>query len=569
MRAKSLASTLVFIVAAISDSVAGTFSNLNHPRLYFSAKELPQLRQERKHGVHATIWKNIADSADWCLTKSPRTNWIAPVTPDPIYENLYDRFYAIMGDLAITEHLSFAYAFSGNAKYGDTARRWVLASCRVWQHEADERPDGGKAYAVMRMLKGVAVGYDIVYDRFTEAERKEIRDTLQRIGQKYFKEYFATATISRPAFHTHHAIVEWSSFGITALSLLGEIPEAESWLDATTKKFEQHLLPNGLATDGAQIEGGTFWASTMQYRLFFMDALRRVTSRGLFRRFETNMNAGLALASIAAEKFPGYDEHHGNVVLEPSYGQLDYYAPVLLALAREYRRPIYQRLALWDHSLGSIQKTRYITPHGEQLLFELGGYAYVWYDKTVPAKATEKKLSYHFPSVNEAYLRSSWKPNALLIGIRNGELVIHAGGKGILIQPGVSNSLPRLVIESLKDDGDVATLRCASTNNGEVSLTIELRRRENHITVRRKGLGEWQWWCHENPLRKNNSLSWPNAHLTVNTDEIVTMEPEGHAPKFAVGFEKLNLMDPAAKKFPLITVQPNANAECVAEIKFR
>ena len=128
----------------------------------------------------------------------------------------------------------------------------MLASCRAWQHEADEKPDGGQAYAVSRLLKGVAVGYDIVYERFTETERKEIRETLHRIAQKYFADYFTTPTISGPAFHTHHAIVEWSSFGVTALALLDEVPEAREWLDATVKKFEEHLLPAGLAADGAQ-----------------------------------------------------------------------------------------------------------------------------------------------------------------------------------------------------------------------------------------------------------------------------------------------------------------------------
>src|SRR5262249_30256919 len=144
--------------------------------------------------------------------------------------------------------------------------------------------------------------------------------------------------------------------------------------------FEQHLLPTGLAPDGAQVEGATFWASTMQYRLIFMDALRRVTGIDLFRTHASRMNADLALAAIAAEKAAAADEDHQTVVLEPSYGQLNYYAPVLLALAREYHRGLYQHFALWDRTLGSLQETRYVTPHGEALLFELGGYAYLWYD---------------------------------------------------------------------------------------------------------------------------------------------------------------------------------------------
>src|ERR1041385_8843376 len=174
------------LVSLCPVALAQPATNLPHPRLYFTQADLPKLRKSREHGLHRKIWRNVRESADWCLTLSPRQTWIAPVSPDPRYENLYDRFYAIMADLAITEHLAFAYALSGEARYGEAARQWVLASCRAWQHEADERPDSGKAYAVSRLLKGVAVGYDAAFERFNDAERAEIRDTLARIGRKYF-----------------------------------------------------------------------------------------------------------------------------------------------------------------------------------------------------------------------------------------------------------------------------------------------------------------------------------------------------------------------------------------------
>src|SRR2546430_14515526 len=109
--------------SAASSNAKVSSTTLSHPRLYFSSAELPHLRHLRQHGLHAKIWKNLVESADWCLTRTPRKDWIPPVSPDPIYENLYDRFYGIMGDLAITEHLSFAYGLSGKTKYGETARQ--------------------------------------------------------------------------------------------------------------------------------------------------------------------------------------------------------------------------------------------------------------------------------------------------------------------------------------------------------------------------------------------------------------------------------------------------------------
>jgi hypothetical protein len=561
-------SVILAIVAGLANvGQPATVSNLSHPRLYFTANEILLLREQRARGVHARIWKNLAESADWCLGRTPRAYWIAPVSPDPQHENLYDRFYAIMGDLAITEHLAFASALSGDPRYGEAARKWVLASCRAWQREADATPDGSKAYAVARLLKGVAVGYDVVHEHFTERERTEVRTTLTRIGQHYFTNYFATPTISGPGFHTHHAIVEWGSFGVTALALLGEVPPAQSWLDTTVTKFEQHLLPTGLAQDGAQVEGATFWASTMQYRLFFLDALRRVTGRDLFQKFATNMNADLALASIAAEKQSGYDQHHANVVLDPSYGQIDYYAPVLLFLAREYRRPICQYLALWDQSLGQVQKTRYVTPHGEQLLFSLGGYAYVWYDPSVAPKTGGEPLSYHFPSVDEAYARASWKPNDLMVGVRKGELVVHAGGQPVLIElDGGAAAWADLAVQRVEDDGAVTMIRCGRKE--EKSIKIELRRDEQRLFVRRQGVGDWRWWCQGAPLRAANELVWTNqVRLSVSKGTITEWDPTGYEPLLAVGNGALRLVDPLPQKFPRATVRPASTGEITLEVR--
>lgn len=537
-----------------------------HPRLYFTATELPGLRAQRKSGVPARIWRNLQRSAEECLSREPRQAWIAPVTPDPVYENLYDRFYAIMGDLAITEHLAFAAALGEEERFAVAARRWLLASCRAWQREADGEPDGGKAYAVTRLLKGVAVGYDCVYGRMTTGERDEIRDVLTRIGRRYFEGYFSTPTIAGPGFHTHHAIVEWSSFGVLALALLGEVPDADAWLAATVRKFETHLLPTGLAPDGAQTEGSTFWASTLQYRLFFMDALRRVTGRDLYQPFAATMNADLALAAVAGEHRPEHWIEHGSVVLEPGYGQLDYYAPVLLALAREYHHPTLRRLALWDRTLGSLQKTRYVTPKGEQLLFCLGPYAYLWCEPSAAQQPGEEKLSYAFPSVGEAYARASWEPGDLLVGVRKDQVVIHAGGEAVLVAGGNETTSTHEIRPELSDDGRLAVIRVRL--GGQETLVIELDRQAHRVHLRRRNPGEWTVWCHSRPEEAKDGLRWKaGGRLIVEAGRIARMQPDGYAPIMAVGNGKLLLADPAPRRFPQITLAPGTGGELSLEVR--
>jgi hypothetical protein len=167
------------------------------------------------------------------------------------------------------------------------------------------------------------------------------------------------------------------------------------------------------------------------------------------------------------------------VILEPSYGQLDYWAPVLLYLARQYRRPIYQHLALWDHSLGSIQKTRYMTPNGERLLFELGGYAYAWYDPSVPAAVeSDTPLSFLFPESNEGYARASFEPGGIVAGCRRGIVVVHAAGLPVFIDHFSGAGEPEPVRQlSLSDDGTRAILHCLGSGRLPfIEQTLELRR---------------------------------------------------------------------------------------------
>ncbi len=532
----------------------------SHPKLYFTPQELAEFEARRGEGTSKLIWDNLIASAECCLTKTPRQDYIAPVADDPIYENLYDRFYAMMMDMAIMEHLAFTYGLGGDGKYGEAARAWTLASCRAWKPDADATPDGGKAYAVLRLLKGVAVSYDLAWDRFTPEERIEIVTMLRTTTDNYYLNYFKTPEKESADFHTHHATVEFSSLGVVALALLDEVPEARDWMDFTTKKFEEHLLPMGLAEDGAQIEGATFWASTMQYRLFYMDALRRVTGKDLYPAFKQFMKADLAYAQIAAPKEPGWSENDQTVILSPSYGQLDYYAPVLLALAKEYRDPDAQRLALWDQTLGTLQQTRYITRKGEQLLFEMGGYAALWHDPSVEAELGSAALSYVFPSVGEVYARSGWEADGIVAGLKqSGETIIHAGGAVVLATKaaGAPDETKDGTVD-LKEESNTATLT-RNLNGVTTTLTLD---RPDQTTVTWSGLqAPVEFHAHQLPKVEENSLAWESGVvLEITTGALENLDPEGHVPAIVVGMGKLPLEDPLARAYPLVRITPNEGA---------
>lgn len=543
-----------------------------HPRLYFKAEDLPRLRELRKSGVHALIWKNLAKSADWCLTKAPRKDWIAPVSPDPVYLNLYNRFYGMMQDMAIMEHLAFAYAYSGDSRYLEGARKWTLACCRVWGREADGEPDASKAYAVMRLLKGVATAYDVIYPELAIPERNEIRKTLREIGHKYYQWYLDNPQMGTMKQGAHHSSVETASFGVAALALLGEVREAQDWLDLMVSRHIDHLLPQALTPSGAQTEGPTFWASTMQYRLMFMEPLRRVTGQDLFTPFAKQMDGAYALAVCAnPHEACRYDRIRQSVVFHPSYGQLNYFSPVLLYLAREYRRPLYQHLALWDRTLGTMQDTRYVTPDGEQLLFQFGGCEYVWYDETVkPGIEKTAPLSFSFPEVNQAYARSSYEPGALVMGQWCGVTEVHAGGRPVLVEEQELFKWPKAIERlALAEDGKKTTISCSACPELSFESQTMTLDRPGVVTISRKTSAAMRWFCHGNPTRRGNTLEWPNGtRVSVVKGGITSFEPEGYLDEMITGMGLLKLADPMPMKYPLIAAQPE-NGELVIEIRAR
>ena len=519
-------------------------------------------------GRASRIWANLSASADWCALQTPRTKWIPSVVPDPRFENLYDRFYAAMHDTAIVEHLAFASALSEPAHdpYFEPARRWALASAKTWKNEATNKPDASKAYAVLRILKGLAVAYDLLHDRLTDDERRQIRETLTAVGREYFV-FFKDPTTAGKGYNKHHGSVDAAPFGVVALALLGEVPEAQAWLDRMVEKHVDYLLPQALTPSGTSDQSSNFWASTLQYRIFFLDALRRVTGRDLFAEFPDALPGRISLAAVAGTqpRDLAYNESERTVLFGPDYGQIDYWSPVLVFLARQERRPIYQHLALWDESLGKLQRTRWITPtKKEELLFSFGGYAYVWFDPTVPDQV-EKDLPRAFefpePAVNEAYLRDTYQPGGLVVGFKKGSLIVHAGGRPVLVdllKTDDYNKPARPVDEMLvADDGRLAQIRSVGPRSAGIGeQRVELRR-PGRLTIRRETDGEMAWWCAGNlqaqakhpPMARWND---PRRHAWRRSP---ASSPRA-IPRSSAHYGGMQFADPHPFVYPVIRARP-------------
>ena len=553
--------------AAMIAAEAPTADQQGHPRLYFTTTDAPSIASRRETIQGAAIWKNLLKSADWCRDQPPRREWIPTLADDPQYENLYDRFYAAMHDAAIVETLAFASAlhFQDDDPYEAAAKAWLLAAADVWRHEAENPPDASKAYAVLRVAKSIAVGYDLLFDRLSESERTQVRDSIVPTLRAYYQ-FFQDPSVAGAGYNKHHGSVDAAPLGVAALALLGDVPEADAWLEMATEKHTAYLLDEALTPSGTNDQSSNFWASTLMYRIQFMDALRRVTGRDLFAEFPRSMPGQMALAAIAGRHPDDFyaNEANRSVLFGPNYGQLNYWSPVLVFLAREQRRPIYQYLAGWDATLGAVQRTRYVTPtRKEELLFGYGPYAYLWYDPTIPAEVEPdlpRSFMFPEPAVNEAYLRESFHPGGITVAMLKGSLAIHAGGRATFVDLAATNDVnqPSQPVDELLvvDDGRLAAIRCVGPAAGDVGEQwIELRR-PGLLTIERHTSRPIRWWHMDSPTRQDKSFAWPDGvQLRVEVGEVSQVDDRGHVES-PVHYGGMKFADPAPHVYQTVEVTP-------------
>lgn len=562
-----------------------------HPRLYFTADELAELRR-RPGGLRPAIWANMSAGAEACLAVPLRGEWIAPLDPDPVYENLYDRFWAMMSDAAVLEHLALTAAYGNDERIVAPARDRLRAACEVWTRETEPRPDYGSAYAVTRLVKAIAVGYDALYPWLNAAELSDVHATLVRYCTWLYAGWFTRPEIAgpvgmAPGLHSpHHSTVEWASFGVAALAMLGECAEATTWVRATVRQFEDHLLPDGLSADGAAPEGDQFWASTMQSRLWFMDPLRRVTGTDLFAGRDREMGGDFAAATAWVGQ-PG-----GRPYPDDPVGHVSSYAPVLPALAREYRRPHYQYLASWDSGLGNLDEAVMATPRRrERMRSATGCYAYGWYDPSVPARVEEARQGFHFPSLDEAFLRDGWSRTGMVVAIRRGRLVVHAGGQLVLadLTPAERVDVQRsreagtgiidldppgldLRVTAVTDDGTSATVECGNAA-GTALLRVVLDRERHRLLVERRDGQRRRWWSHPGAVQLDADLpAWcwsaggETTTVRLRRGGLECWQPRGHRPDRRVGYGLLDVPCDSDLAYPLTAVTPDGDGRVTIEV---
>jgi hypothetical protein len=227
-----------------------------HPRLFLRPEDLPRLRG----AVSGNAFTQLRAEADRLLGAEP--------TPEP----------ATMGDLRDpktaadwwpnrlqtlkacqeAETLAFVYLITREAKYGEGARKWIRHLCS-WNLEGPTNFTIN-CEAAKPILHRLPRAYDWAYDALSPEDRELVRRVATRRAQDAWKSRevgLGVGHLNSP--YSSHGQRTFHKLAENAIALLGDVPEAATWLDYAVNKFYA-TFPVWSDDDGGWHQGLSYWA---------------------------------------------------------------------------------------------------------------------------------------------------------------------------------------------------------------------------------------------------------------------------------------------------------------------
>ncbi len=260
----------------LSDLNSTTAANgTAHPRLMLNAAKLKQLKEvclTSPKEPYAAWYKSVVSMAD------KATNSSTPLLTSNDSESLtiLNRILALSFVYMITTD---ANNKNGTAKYKDRLYQELQAVANLtWD-------DTSKFLAVNQNAHCFGIAYDWLYDSWTDAEKKFIKDTLVEKALKkaeiYYKDTGRTKSTTGLLTSTHN----WNSCGnsgivVGSLAIADEADYTEltTWLIAEALKIMENNI-NHLGPGSGYTEGPSYTQFMLRYVTMFLSALTTATGQ--------------------------------------------------------------------------------------------------------------------------------------------------------------------------------------------------------------------------------------------------------------------------------------------------
>ena len=254
-----------------------------HPRLFVCASDLPVLREWIKREGRQRL-QDLEARAERILRDGPTPeptvlgNARNPQTRQYWWSNREQTVKACLE----AELLAFLWLLTEHSRYAEPARRWVM-------HLATWDPDGPTNFAInceaaKPMLHRLPRAYDWAYSVLSEQERQRVRAVMLRRATDAWRSWEVqegNGHLSRP--YDSHGNRTWHKLAECAIAFLGEIPEAEMWLDYAVHKFFA-AYPVWSDDDGGWHEGLSYWAGYMSKVVWWVEVAQKALGIDSFRK---------------------------------------------------------------------------------------------------------------------------------------------------------------------------------------------------------------------------------------------------------------------------------------------
>lgn len=306
-----------------------------HPRLWVREDELAAWRQRV---ADDPAFARVLRQADSLLGVDPSTiPEPRPYTADEKRKTAkwVARWRAMRRDATTAAHrawlLGLAYMGTGESKYGEAGRRWLLHVCS-W----DPAGTSSLKYndeAGMPMLYSIPRAYDWLYPVLTEEDRAAVHAAYRARGEEAYRILRGMPFHSNP--YSSHPGRFINFLGEGAICFYGEIPEAEKWLDYILRCYVA-VYPAWGGRDGGWAEGPNYWKWYIQRTFTWLFAARTALgihierrpffrNTGYFKLYTNPPNSGMSpFGDAASESRPNAADktilwHVGELYGEPAF----------------------------------------------------------------------------------------------------------------------------------------------------------------------------------------------------------------------------------------------------------
>jgi hypothetical protein len=353
-----------------------------HPRLLVSAADFVRLKQRVATDERLKEWhEKLRDQAERMLTE-PSSEYEIPdglrllATSRRVLHRVYT--------LALLERLD------GDKRWAERAWRELLAAAEFKDWNPRHFLDTAE------MTHAFAVGYDWLYDVWTQEQRATLRSAIVAKGlQPALACYRGTADYSAfPKMRHNWNQVCNGGIGMGALAVADEMPELSG--EILRAAVESLRLPmSEFAPEGAWKEGPGYWNYATDYTVVFLAALESAlgTDFGLSRM------SGFADTGLFPIHLTG---PLGRTMNYADGGDGPIRAPQMFWLARKFQRPEY-----------ALYEAKAAAPHPLDL---------IWFDAPDRGARSDLPLAKLFRGAEVATLRGAWEDrNASFVGLKGGD----------------------------------------------------------------------------------------------------------------------------------------------------